>query len=146
MKKQCAKINERRTVVVVDDDSHVLRAVERLIRSAGFDALTFESAELLVAAEVPKTITCLLLDVHMPGMNGVELFERLAADGRSAPVIMMTGRSDAQTQHLLQRVNASAVLFKPFDEDLLLDAVSGAFALSRTLDEERLDGPQAHNS
>jgi two-component system response regulator FixJ len=66
-------------------------------------------------------------------MNGAELHEKLAATGRGLPVIMISGRNDAQTQHLLQRVNAVAVLSKPFDEDLLLDAISRALALSRPL-------------
>lgn len=74
---------------------------------------------------------CLLLDVHMPEMNGVQLYEMLAVARHDLPVIMMTGRNDAQTRHLLQRVSAVAVLIKPFDDSLLLDAIFRALALSR---------------
>jgi FixJ family two-component response regulator len=63
-------------------------------------------------------------------MNGVELYEALAASGRSLPVIMITGRDDSQTQALVQRAHAVAVLLKPFAEDALLDAISRALALS----------------
>jgi FixJ family two-component response regulator len=81
---------------------------------------------------VPKTNVCLLLDVHLPEMSGVQLYEMLAVARHDLPVIMMTGRDDAQTRHLLQRVSAVAVLFKPFDESLVLDAIFRALALSRT--------------
>jgi two-component system, LuxR family, response regulator FixJ len=122
---------EPRTVLVVDDDSRLLRSLARLIRSAGVNALTFERAAHLLASEVPETNVCLLLDVHMPEMNGVQLYEMLAVARHDLPVIMMTGRDDIQTRHLLQRVSAVAVLIKPFDESLLLDAIFRALALSR---------------
>src|SRR5258708_5299847 len=75
---------------------------------------------------------CLLLDVHMPEMNGVQLYEMLAVARHTLPVIMMTGRDDAPTRHLLQRMSPVAVLIKPFDESLLLDAIFRALALART--------------
>jgi two-component system response regulator FixJ len=122
--------NETRSVFVVDDDSRLLRSLARLIRSAGVNALTFERPAHLLASEMPQTNVCLLLDVHMPEMNGVQLYEMLAVVRHNLPVIMMTGRDDAQTRHLLQRVSAVAVLLKPFDESLLLDAIFRALALS----------------
>src|SRR4029077_9030897 len=122
---------EPRTVLVVDAASRLLRSLARLIRSAGVNALTFERPAHLLASDVPETNVCLLLDVHMPEMNGVQLYEILAIARHDLPVIMMTGRDDAQTRHLLQRVGAVAVLIKPFDESLLLDAIFRALALSR---------------
>ena len=122
---------EPRTVLVVDDDSRLLRSLARLIRSADVNALTFERPAHLLASEVPKTNACLLLDVHLPEMNGVQLYEKLAVARRDLPVIMMTGRDDPPTRHLLERVSAVAVLIKPFDESLLLDAIFRALALSR---------------
>ena len=112
-----------RTVLVVDDDARLLRALATLIRSAGFNARTFDRPAQLLAAELPKTDVCLLLDVYMPEMNGVQLYQKLAVAGRDLPVIMMTGRDDSQTRSLVQGVNAVAVLNKPFDEALLLDAI-----------------------
>jgi two-component system response regulator FixJ len=129
--KALSQSKEPRTVLVVDDDSRFLCAVARLIRSAGVNALTFDRPSRLLAFEVPKTNVCLLLDVHMPEMNGVQLYEMLALARHDLPVIMMTGRDDTQTQHLLQRVNSFAVLIKPFDDTLLLETIFRALALSR---------------
>ncbi len=128
---------EPRTVLVVDDDSRLLRSLARLIRSADVNALTFERPAHLLASEVPKTNACLLLDVHLPEMNGVQLYEKLAVARHDLPVIMMTGRDDPQTRHLLERVSAIAVLIKPFDESLLLDAIFRALALSRRFGGQR---------
>ena len=91
----------------------------------------------MLTAKVPETDVCLLLDVHMPEMNGVELYETLTAGRPELPVIMMTGRDDAQTRHLLQRVSTVAVLNKPFDQALLFDAIFRALALSHKLDRKR---------
>ena len=128
--KAHSQSEESRTVLVVDDDSRLLRAIARLIRSAGVKALIFDRPAHLLASEVPKTNVCLLLDVHLPEMNGVQLYEMLAIGQRDLPVIMMTGRDDAQTRHLLQRVSPVAVLIKPFDEAVLFDAIFRALALS----------------
>jgi two-component system response regulator FixJ len=128
---------EPRTVLVVDDDLSMLKALARLIRSAGVEALTFDRPAHLLASEVPKTNVCLLLDVHLPEMNGVQLYETLAVARRDLPVIMMTGSDDAQTRHLLQRVSAVAVLIKPLDEALLFDAIFRALALSRSFGGQR---------
>jgi FixJ family two-component response regulator len=126
------KSNKRKrpTVLVVDDDSSVLRALARLIRAAGFDVQTFEHPDLLLETEVPKTNACLLLDLYMPGLNGVELSAKLAAAGCDLPRIMMTGRDDGQTEHLLEDIKAVAILRKPFDEQSLVNAIMRAVALS----------------
>jgi FixJ family two-component response regulator len=128
------KTGERPTVFVVDDDPSILRALGRLIRSTGIEARTFERPGLLLSAEIPKSNACLLLDVYLPGMNGVELYEALGASGRGLPVIMITGRDDRQTQDLVRRARAVAVLLKPFAEDVLLEAISRALALSCKVD------------
>jgi two-component system, LuxR family, response regulator FixJ len=135
--KEHIQSKECGTVLVVDDDSGLLRALGRLIRSTGLNALTFERPTLLLVSEVPETNACLLLDVHMPEINGVQLYEMLAVARHDLPVIMMTGRDDAQTRHLLDRVSAVAVLIKPFDEALLLDAIFRALALSGTFGGQR---------
>jgi FixJ family two-component response regulator len=109
------KRKQRPTVLVVDDDPSVLRAIARLIRAARFDARTFERPGLLLAAEIPKTNACLVLDVSLPEMNGVKLYEALAISGRALPVIMITGQSDSKTRLLFKEISAVEVLFKPFD-------------------------------
>jgi FixJ family two-component response regulator len=135
--KAHSQSKEPRTVLVVDDDLRLLRALARLIRSAGLNVVTFDRPAQLLASEVPETNVCLLLDVRLPEMNGVQLYEILADARHDLPVIMMTGRDDAQTRHLLERVSAVAVLIKPFDESLLLDAIFRALALSRTFGGQR---------
>jgi two-component system, LuxR family, response regulator FixJ len=136
MNEAHSQSEESRTVLVVDDDSRLLRTLARLIRSAGLKALTFDRPAHLLASEVPKTNVCLLLDVHLPEMTGVQLYEMLSIAQRDFPVIMMTGRDDAQTRHLLQRVSAVAILIKPFDEALLFDAIFRALALPRDFGEQ----------
>jgi FixJ family two-component response regulator len=118
------------TVLVVDDDPSVLRAIARLIRASGFEARTFERPGLLLASEVPKINACLVLDVNLPEMNGVELYEALAISGRALPVIMITGKSDSKTRRLLKDMNAVEILFKPFDGHRLLNAIERAIGLS----------------
>jgi two-component system, LuxR family, response regulator FixJ len=135
--KAHSQSEESRTVLIVDDDLRLLRALARLIRSAGVNALPFDRPADLLASEVPKKNLCLLLDVYMPEMSGVQLYEMLALAPHDPPVIMMTGRDDAETHHLLQRVSAVAVLIKPFDESLPLDAIFRALALSRRFDGKR---------
>ena len=112
------------TVLVVDDDASVLNALRRLIRSAGLRVLTFARPSELLASEIPGANACVILDVNFPEMNGVQLHEALIASGRDLPAIMITGRSDARTQCLLRGARPAAILYKPFGEDLLLDAIS----------------------
>lgn len=127
-----APVEERPTVLVVDDDPSVLRALARLLRAANFEARTFDRPSVLLGAEIPQHNACLLLDVNLPEMNGPELYEALAASGHGLPTIIITGRSVAPAELLAQRVRAVALLFKPFDESLLLDAISRAIAQSGT--------------
>ncbi len=116
----------RPTVLVIDDDASVLKALARLIRSAGYEVRTFDRPSALLAGELPATNACMVVDVNLPEMNGAELCETLARSGRDLPVIFITGRSDPATQAIIERVTAIAVLFKPFNESLLLPAISRA--------------------
>jgi FixJ family two-component response regulator len=118
-------------VLVVDDDPSVLQALRRLIRVAGFQVQTFAGSRELLAADIPKANACLILDVNLPVMNGVELREALAAWGCTLPAIMMTGRGDARTRCILEKADAIAVLFKPFEDKALIEAISRAIAESR---------------
>lgn len=118
------------TVVVVDDDSSVLPALARLIRAAGFAVRTFDRPSALLASEVPKTNACMLVDLHLPEMNGVELCKALGESGRGLPAIMITGRSDAETRRLLEHADSVATLSKPVDEQVLLAAIKRALACS----------------
>lgn len=118
-------------LVLVEDDSSVLRALRRLMLSAGFRVIAFDCPRAVLDSKLPKTDACLIVDVHLPGMNGVELCETLAASGCQLPVIMMTGHLDQATLELTQRAKVSAVLFKPFTRDSLLEAISEALAAGK---------------
>ena len=90
------------TVIVVDDDASVRRALRTQLQILGFHVLDFQSAEEFLTSEFPTGDACLLLDVYMPGMNGVELCRSLAASGRHLPTILISGRDDRQTRQMMR--------------------------------------------
>src|SRR4030095_2911657 len=99
------------------------RALRRLVRSAGYTVETFASArEFLDSAPSGRT-ACLVLDIHLEGMRGLELQERRAADPAHIPVIFITAQDDAATRERARQTGASAYLRKPFDEQGLLAAI-----------------------
>jgi FixJ family two-component response regulator len=114
------------TVLIVDDDAAILRALGRLLRSAGYAVRTFDRPACVLAEEIPLAPACLVIDVHLPEMDGVALLEKLRASGCRLPAIFITGRSDRATLDLLRRVDAAEVLYKPFDASLLLGALTRA--------------------
>ena len=111
------------TVIVVDDDLSVRRALRLQLRVAGFNVLVFQSGESLLGSESPTDNACLLLDVYMPGMSGVELCRSLAAAGRRLPTVLMSASDDGVTRRVMSEAKAVASLFKPFDEKTLLRAI-----------------------
>jgi FixJ family two-component response regulator len=124
--------NTRFDVFLVDDDESVRKSLERLLRSAGLQLKTFGSVADYLAADGSQVPGCLLLDVRMPGMTGLELQEQLQRAGSKIPVILMTAFEDAQVR--LQALAAGAVAFlqKPFDEKMLLEAVFKALGRVRS--------------
>jgi two-component system response regulator FixJ len=127
MTEQRSEIAGKRPVVlIVDDDPSVLGALSRLLRVTGFEVRIFERPSALLAAQIPDSGACLILDVNLPEMSGIELAVELRASGHSLPVILITGRTDQRTQNLVEGAPAVAVLIKPFDDRLLLDAISRA--------------------
>ena len=111
-------------VLVVDDDESALSAIARLIRSAGFQVRAFNHPGALLSEQLPTRNTCLIADVYLPEMDGVELSHTLAVTGRRLPTILITGRNDEMTRRLVEKSEAITVLFKPIDEVPLLDAIS----------------------
>jgi FixJ family two-component response regulator len=121
-------------VVVVDDDKSVRKALERLLRANGYRVVTFESAEnLLVSGFVPPEGGCMVLDICLPGISGLELSERLASGETRSPVIFVTAHENPQWQQLAAKMNAVAYLLKPFDQEVLLQAVRLACGGRETL-------------
>ena len=115
-------------VIVVDDNSGFLKSVARLLTVHGFTVRTFTSAEALLDNDVVRTADCLLLDIHLGGISGIELQRRLAASGSQCPVIFMTAIVDDTTRKEAMDAGCIAFLRKPFAPQLLLDAISKAAA------------------
>jgi len=113
-------------ISVVDDDAALRKAIKGLLRSAGFDAEVFASAEEVLNSGRLDGTACLILDVRMPGMSGIALQERLIASGRMVPIVFITAHADEEeTTRALER-GAVDCLQKPFDDDALLDAIAKA--------------------
>jgi FixJ family two-component response regulator len=110
---------------IVDDDALVVRALRRLLEGAGFTVKTFGSAEELLGLENPETINCLVLDIHMPGLSGFDLQERLASAQIRIPIIFITANDDALTRERAQK-GGVAYFPKPFEPQSLLEAIGKA--------------------
>ena len=117
-------------VHVVDDDDAVRDSMRILLESYGMEVRDYPSAQAFLAANRRPSAGCLLLDLHMPGMTGLELLEELRQAGSSLPVIIITGRSDSVLKERAVRAGAMALLDKPVDDDLLMDVLTHALAAS----------------
>lgn len=113
-------------VLIVDDDESVRTAIGRLMHAAGLAAETFASAEALLRRGCQGLRGCLILDVRLPGMSGLELQAHLAQSGLALPVIFVTAHDDEEAREQAMRAGAQAFIQKPFDEDVLLSAVRAA--------------------
>jgi two-component system response regulator FixJ len=116
------------TVHIVDDDAAIRRAMVRLLRSAGFVPVAHESAQAILNAAPNLSSGCMLLDVRMPGMDGLELLARMGEFGIDLPVIVLTGHGDVPTAVKAMKAGAVDFIEKPIDEDQLLDAIHAALA------------------
>jgi len=110
-------------VLLVDDDASLRRALARAIRLAGFEVEAFRSVEALLAHGVPERNACLVLDVDLPGIGGIEFKRTLATAGRDLPTIFITALEPAQVRESLADLAPVAVLYKPFDKKDLLEAL-----------------------
>jgi FixJ family two-component response regulator len=113
-------------ISIVDDDPSICRALRRLVQSAGYAAETFQSAPAFLDSFSLGRTACLVLDIHLDGMSGFELQERLAADRAGIPIVFITAHHDAPTRERVDRAGVVAYLRKPFDERVLLDAIGRA--------------------
>ena len=121
-------IAQRTVVIVVDDDASLLKSVARLLAHHGVESRTFASAEALLESDSVQTTTCLLLDIHLGGISGIELQRWLAASGSKRPAIFMTASDDEATRNEAMDARCIAYLRKPFAQDVLLNAISEAVA------------------
>jgi FixJ family two-component response regulator len=127
------------TVFVVDDDAPVRRSISRLLRAAGFAVTVFASAEEFLAQYAPSVWGCLVLDLAMPTLNGLELQSILAETGSLLPIIFLTGTSDIPQSVRAMKQGASDFLTKPVDDEELLTAVRAAIEKHRTCRREQAE-------
>ncbi|MDF1552910.1 MAG: response regulator transcription factor [Deferrisomatales bacterium] len=118
-------------VFIVDDDASVRRSLGQLLRSVGLASEPFVSAQEFLEAERPDRPSCLVLDVRMPGMNGMDLQSELAKRGCGIPVIFITGHGDLPMGVRAMKAGAVDFLSKPFNDQDLLDAIHTSLELDR---------------
>ena len=120
-------------ISIVDDDISVRESLRDLIESHGYGVATFESAEqFLDAACLPET-SCLITDLQMPGLSGLDLQSRLIAEGHCIPVIFVTAFPEERFRRVAMNAGAVAFLSKPFDENILIDCLERALSPPRYL-------------
>jgi FixJ family two-component response regulator len=122
--------SERPMVFVVDDDARVRDALSSLLQSAGLDVAAFATATAFLAADKPDTATCLVLDLELPDLHGLELQKELA-ERDAPPIVFVTGHGDVASSVKAMKAGAVEFLQKPFGEDELLCAIEAALALDR---------------
>ncbi len=122
---------QKETVFVVDDDPAVLKALTRLLRSAGHAVAAFPSPLAFLDGHDPAVPGCMVLDVAMPGLNGLELQQRLAKEGNCRAIVFISGHGDIPKSVQAMKAGAVDFLTKPFDDVELLEAVDIAIGKSR---------------
>jgi two-component system response regulator FixJ len=110
-------------ITIVDDDSLVRRAVLRLVKSVGLEVDGFPSAEEFLQAHSLRDPDCLILDIGLPGMTGLELQKRLLETRRTPPIIFVTARDETEVRAQALQAGAFAFLGKPFSDEVLLQAI-----------------------
>jgi len=120
------------TVFVVDDDPSVRKSLRRLITAAGWTVETFASADEFLEGTPPHRPSCLVLDVRLPGLNGLDLQERLAQSKSEMPIIFITGHGDIPMSVRAMQAGAIDFLPKPFEDTALLDAIARGIEHDRT--------------
>ncbi|MGB0014799.1 MAG: response regulator [Candidatus Sulfotelmatobacter sp.] len=113
-------------ISVVDDDESVRRTTTLLIESFGFRAAAFESAETFLSSGHLHDTSCLIVDVQMPGMSGLQLQSHLAAAGCGIPIIFITAYESKESRHRAMQAGAAAFLGKPFGDEQLLQTIRSA--------------------
>lgn len=122
---------QKSPVVVVEDDDGMRKALDRLLRAAGYQPLLFSSAEALLGTDAADGAECLVLDIHLPGLSGLELQRRLTASGHESPVIFITAQDDDAAREEARQLHCLAYFRKPFEGAALLEAIRQALRLHR---------------
>jgi len=122
---------ERPLVVIVDDDQWLRNATRDLLKAAGFSTATFADAESFLGSASRAAAACLIADMRMPGMTGVELYQALVASGDGIPTVIITAHPDELTQSRARDAGITCYLSKPFAPEDLLECVREALAKSQ---------------
>jgi FixJ family two-component response regulator len=117
---------ETKLVAIVDDDDSVRGALQGLLRAVGFSSRAFESAEAFLGSGDQREAGCLIADIRMPGMSGLELQARLNAEHCRIPTIFITAHGDEEMRFEALRAGAVEFLPKPFDDEVLIESVRAA--------------------
>jgi FixJ family two-component response regulator len=134
---------ESPVVLIVDDDENFREAVTHLLGTVGYESLSYASASELMSARVPDRRGCILLDVRLPGMSGLELHRELSAAGNEMPVIFMTGYGDIPMSVQAMKAGAFDFLVKPFRDQDLIDCLNCAVARDDARKGERRNQSRA---
>src|SRR6266571_1281535 len=121
-------------IAIVDDDKAVRDALQRMLRSHGFTAEVFVSAEQFLSSTDPQSASCLIVDIRMPGMTGMELHDYLISHGFQVPTILITALPTSGERSRAIAVGVSSYLAKPLSEQILLDTVREALENGGTVD------------
>jgi FixJ family two-component response regulator len=124
--KSDSEMSEIRLISVIDDDESLRRALNRLIRSFGFPVVVFASAHEFLLSDRVQDTACLILDMQMPRMNGLQLQSHLAQAGCRIPIIFITAYPDERARARALQAGAVDVLQKPFSDDVLLNGIRRA--------------------
>lgn len=127
------------TIFIVDDDPSVRDSLELLVRSIGFEVKTYPSAQEFLEGAPPGASGCLILDIRMPGMSGLDLQERCAGAGFFLPIIFITGHGTIPMSVRAMKAGAIDFLQKPFDEQDLLNAINKAVERDQHVTQERVE-------
>ena len=131
------KLSKVPVIAIVDDDDSVREATSGLIRSLGYVAVAYASAEDYLQSDSVRGTSCIITDVKMPGMNGVDLQDRLIAEGHHTPIIFMTAFPTETLRVRALEGGALGFLSKPFDENNLLDCLHSALTTDRASSHEQ---------
>ena len=123
--------NEACVIAIVDDEELVRTSLQRLLKMAGYTVAAFTSAEEFLRSGSLQDVHCLIADIRMPGMSGLDLQSELNAGGYQIPIIFITAHGDEKMRIRAMRVGAVAFLAKPFDNTVLLDRVRACLNVTR---------------
>jgi two-component system, LuxR family, response regulator FixJ len=130
-REQCPRGQTQRAICIVDDDESVANSLKILLEAFGFAVQSYNSGNEFLADKRRHAAGCLVIDQHMPGMNGLDVIDNLQKEGNKVATILISGRSDAKTRERATRLGVRELIDKPFAADRLIELVRGALLETR---------------